>query len=176
MTSRALRAVAVGVAAWCGALPAVAQEDTLAAEAPGPAARASTSEELDALVTQIASKLRCPECRAQSVAESSSRISRAMREDIRERLEAGQTPEEIVQFFLDSYGDFILLQPRARGLNLLVYLLPAAGFLVALGIGLAKMRSRRRDLGAPDGRPGDPVDQMDADDRAWLDAAIRGGS
>jgi cytochrome c-type biogenesis protein CcmH len=176
MRPRAIGAVAVGVAAWWGALPAVAQEDTLAAEAPAPVAGTSTSEELEALVTQIASKLRCPECRAQSVAESSSRISRAMREDIRERLEAGQTPAEIEQFFLDSYGDFILLRPRARGLNLLVYLLPAVGFFAALGIGLAKMSSRRRGVGAPDGRPGDPDDQMDPDDRAWLDAAIRGGS
>jgi len=134
--------------------------------------------ELDALAARIAATLRCPVCRSQSVLESSSQISRQMQALIREKLEAGETPEEITQFFVDSYGDFILLRPPARGLNTLVYVLPAVAFLLGLVVIVWKLRSRRSALetapaaGAPASQlPED--DGLDPADRAWLDAAIR---
>lgn len=83
-------------------------------------------------VFEVAQQLRCPTCRAESVAGSSADISLAMRELIKEKLEAGQSEEEILAFFQARYGDWILLEPPKRGLHLLVWVLP----MIAGGIGL----------------------------------------
>ena len=145
--------------------------------------------ELDALTAEIASKLRCLVCRGQSVQESSSQLAREMQAIIRQKLEEGETPEQIMDFFVASYGDFILLRPPAEGLNLVVYLGPIGAFLVAsLGV-VAWLRRNRRAVepvvagagseGVPAGERAaggerGPVSDLDPADRAWLDAAIRG--
>lgn len=107
--------------------------------------------ELDALTAEVASRLRCPVCRNQSVLESSAELSREMQDVIRERLAAGESPEEVKAYFVARYGEWILLKPEARGINLLVYLLPAL-FLVA---GAFLLRNRlgqwRRRAAAGDG-------------------------
>jgi len=56
-----------------------------------------------------------------------------MRAIVRERLEAGESPAEVVQYFVDRYGEWILLSPRRSGFTLLVWLAP----LVAVALGLA---------------------------------------
>lgn len=144
---------------------------------PGTAADRRDAE-LDALTAEIAARLRCLVCRGQSVAESSSQLAREMQTEIRTRLGRGESPAEIVDFFVESYGEWILLRPPPHGVNLLVYVLPAAAFLLGLaGIGWW-LRSRR---GAPPangpperaGPAGD--DGLAPEDRAWLEAAIREG-
>lgn len=89
-----------------------------------------TPEELDAMTARVADQLRCTVCRNQSVLESSADLSREMQAEIRRRLASGDSPEEVRAYFVDRYGEWILLQPRAEGLNLLVYVLPAAGLLL----------------------------------------------
>ena len=189
---------AAATGSWGGDIPATRQAGTrspaaLQTQSATGSAADSVPDDLDTRVKAIASRLRCPECRAQSVAESNSRISRAMREEIRDRLLAGETPEQIEAFFLESYGDFILLQPRARGLNLLVYALPVVAFLVGLTV-FALVLRRRNDAYAVGGgsregpRPtagqeartaredADPTagDPLAPEDREWLERAIRG--
>lgn len=145
--------------------------------------------ELDALTAEIASKLRCLVCRGQSVRESSSQLAREMQAIIRQKLGEGETPEQIMDFFVASYGDFILLRPPAEGLNLVVYLGPIGAFLVAfLGVMVWLRRNRRAAEPAVAGASGAPIpaadrpapeaprpgSDIDPGDRAWLDAAIRG--
>ena len=137
------------------------------------AATDSTSDaELDALTAEIASRLRCLVCRGQSVQESSSQLAREMQAIIRRKLGEGETPEEIMDFFVASYGDFILLRPPAEGLNLVVYVGPAIAFLIAFAGVAVWLRGTRRRASAEG--PG-AVSDMVPEDRAWLDAAIRGG-
>ena len=62
---------------------------------------------------------------------------------IRQKLEEGESPDEIVQFFVDRYGDSILLNPPARGLNLLIWVLPAVA-LLAGGFAIGRVLGRRR--------------------------------
>lgn len=88
-----------------------------------------TGRELDDLTARVASRLRCPVCRSQSVLESSATLAEQMQREIRRRLAAGQSPEEVEAYFVSRYGEWILLQPEPQGLNLLVYLLPAAALL-----------------------------------------------
>lgn len=92
---------------------------------PGPGGAA-----LDQLTARVAAQLRCPVCRNQSVLESSATLSQEMQREIRRRLASGDSPAEVKRYFVSRYGEWILLQPRAEGVNLLVYVLPA---LVLLG-------------------------------------------
>jgi cytochrome c-type biogenesis protein CcmH len=97
--------------------------------------------DLEEQVRAVASELRCPVCQNLSVADSPSEMAREMVVAIREQLRAGKTPEEVKAYFLSKYGDWILLSPRPRGLNLLVWLGPFAG--VVLGLALAAVSIRR---------------------------------
>ena len=83
-------------------------------------------------VHAVASQLRCVVCQNLSVADSPSETAQQMRAIVRERLAAGERPDQVVQYFVDKYGDWILLAPRRSGFTLLVWLAPA----VAVAIGL----------------------------------------
>lgn len=96
--------------------------------------------DLEDRVREIAAELRCPVCDNLSVADSPADLAREMRGVIREQLQAGKTPDEIRQFFLAKYGDWILLSPRARGLGWLVWVAPFAAAAVGVGVALAAVR------------------------------------
>jgi cytochrome c-type biogenesis protein CcmH len=86
-------------------------------------------------VHAIATQLRCVVCQNLSVADSPSETASQMRAVIRERLAAGERPEQVIAYFVDKYGEWILLEPRRQGFTLLVWILPALA--VATGLGLA---------------------------------------
>jgi cytochrome c-type biogenesis protein CcmH len=88
--------------------------------------------QLEARTFEIAEQLRCPVCVSESVAQSSSQISIEMRQIIQAQLEQGRGEREILAYFQERYGDWILLEPPKRGLHLLVWLLPAAAALAGL--------------------------------------------
>lgn len=96
--------------------------------APGESAAAVNED----TVREIAAQLRCVVCQSLSVADSPSETAHQMREIIRERLAAGETPEQVTAYFVEKYGLWILLAPPRQGFNLLVWVLPFVG----LGIGL----------------------------------------
>lgn len=85
---------------------------------------------IDAQARGIAAGLRCPVCRGQSIQDSEAPLAGEMRALIRERLRNGESPQEIRQYFLSKYGEWILLQPEAHGINLAVYILPILGLLL----------------------------------------------
>src|SRR5213593_2842948 len=85
-------------------------------------------------VHEVASQLRCVVCQNLSVADSPSEMARQMRDVIRERLGRGETPDQVTTYFVDKYGDWVLLAPRPRGFNLLVWLLPFAGLVLGTGL------------------------------------------
>ena len=95
-------------------------------------------------VQAIASTIRCPQCRSQSAADSDASTARAVRDEIAERVEAGESADEIRSYFASRYGDEILLTPPADGVGSLVWVLPVAATIVgAGGLGLAFLRWRR---------------------------------
>jgi cytochrome c-type biogenesis protein CcmH len=83
-------------------------------------------------VYEVAAQLRCVVCQNLSVADSPSEMAHQMRALIRERLAAGERPDQVIQYFVDRYGEWILLEPRRHGFTLLVWVLPP----VAVGAGL----------------------------------------
>lgn len=174
---RGLALVLVTMSTAIGAPLASAQEPMAD---PDPAADSSELTDrraaaLDAQSAEIAARLRCPVCSGQSVLESNAPISQEMQQLIRERLERGQTEEEIIAYFRSSYGDWIVLQPRATGWNLLVYVLPAV-VLVAGGAWLIVVlrrwsgRAPNRAASTPD--PEAETDELSDDDEEWLQRSI----
>jgi cytochrome c-type biogenesis protein CcmH len=166
-----LRLVGTVVAVLAIAGPLAAQE-RLTDDVPGSDAAALTdtaAAALDARAARIAGQLRCPVCTGQSVLESNSSIAQEMQAVIRERLDEGQTEQQILDYFVGSYGDWIILKPRAIGLNLLVYILPA----VALVLGGAWLVTRLKKWSAGGGEAPEAASNLTDEDERWLKEAIR---
>jgi cytochrome c-type biogenesis protein CcmH len=111
------------------------------------AQRSSADSILDARTTEIASQLRCPVCQGLSIQDSPSDLSEQMRAVVRDQLKAGKTPEEVKAYFVSKYGEWILLEPKPHGFNILVYALPIS--LVVAGLAVVAV-SVRRWTSAPD--------------------------
>jgi cytochrome c-type biogenesis protein CcmH len=125
--------------------PAAAQSGAARSAAPAPP-RAAVSEET---VHDVAAQLRCVVCQSLSVADSPSEIAHEMKDIIRERLAAGETPEQVRAYFVEKYGTWILLAPPRQGFNLLVWVVPFAGIGVGLAVIFVVLRRwSRRPAGA----------------------------
>lgn len=158
--------------------PEAATSEQQAVEAPAEQATDDRSaltdpdeEALDALAAEVASGLRCPVCRNQSIVESNADLSREMHAVVRDRLAAGETPAEIEAYFVSRYGEWILLRPQARGINLLVYGLPLV--VLVLGFFLARNRLRKWARAGSEGAVQDGPAALGAEDEEWLREAVR---
>jgi cytochrome c-type biogenesis protein CcmH len=101
-------------------------------------------------VYEIAAQLRCVVCQNLSVADSPSEMAAQMRAIVRERLAAGESPEQVRRYFVERYGEWILLEPRREGFTLLVWIVPVVA--VALGLVTFAVRVKRwsrRGAGPP---------------------------
>lgn len=93
---------------------------------------------------RLTAQLRCPVCQGLSVADSPSSTARSMVDDVRRRVEAGETDEEIKTAYVDRYGEWILLRPRSGGVAAAVWALPVVALVLAAGgLGFAFWRWRR---------------------------------
>jgi cytochrome c-type biogenesis protein CcmH len=100
-------------------------------------------------VHEIGAQLRCVVCQSLSVADSPSETANQMRGIIRERLAAGDSPEQVKAYFVEKYGLWILLAPPREGFNLLVWVVPFAGLAAGLVLVVLLMRRwTRRAAGA----------------------------
>ena len=137
--------------------------------------------ELDALTARVADQLRCPVCRNQSVGESTSELARQMQAEIRRRLARGETPEEVRAYFVSRYGEWILLQPPAKGINLLVYLLPVVALLAGAWIVFRLVRRWSEDGASEATEPAtgpstDRTGELSAEEEQRLREAMGSGS
>ncbi len=82
-------------------------------------------------------KLNCPVCAGQNVAESNSPVAKEMRALVRQMLQEGKSEQEILDYFVQRYGEWILAVPPARGVNRLLWWLPvlilAGGGVILFG-------------------------------------------
>ncbi len=97
---------------------------------------AATAPDLEDRTREIASELRCVVCQNLSVADSPSEMAQQMRAIVREQVEAGKTTEQIKDFFVSKYGEWVLLKPKTTGFSALLWILPyvvlSAGVIAAL--------------------------------------------
>jgi cytochrome c-type biogenesis protein CcmH len=94
------------------------------------AALLAQTPELEAQAHSIGMVLRCPVCQGMPIAESPSDMAQAMMGRTRELLAEGKTRQEVLDYFTARYGDWVLLEPRTSGVNLLLWILPAVALLV----------------------------------------------
>jgi cytochrome c-type biogenesis protein CcmH len=113
---------------------------------PPPAAGDSA---LEARTTAVASQLRCPVCQGLSIQESPSELAQQMRSVVRDQLSAGKSPAEVRAYFVSKYGEWILLEPRPVGFNVLVYALPAVVVVGGLVLIVVVVRRWTRQPEAP---------------------------
>lgn len=104
-------------------------------------ATSAAAQDLDAQTRAIAEQLLCPVCQGRTVADSTSALAAQMRAYIRARLQAGESPEAIIEYFVERYGENILAAPPRRGLNWIAWLLPS----LAAGAGLLLVLRRLRE-------------------------------
>jgi cytochrome c-type biogenesis protein CcmH len=102
----------------------------------------------EARARELSSELRCMVCQNQSIDDSGAPLARDLRLLVRERITAGDSDAQVIDFLVARYGEFVLLKPRLELHTLLLWLLPP---LVLVGSGLALWMHHRR-------RPGPPAD------------------
>lgn len=118
------------------------------------AVRASQDPVLEARASALASELRCPVCQGVSIEASPSPLALQMKDLIRTQLAEGRTDQEVRAYFVSRYGEWVLLEPRASGFNLLVYVLPALGLLAGAGLLVVVVRRWSGPPAAAEGAPG----------------------
>jgi cytochrome c-type biogenesis protein CcmH len=97
---------------------------------------------LEARARDISSGLRCLVCRNESIDDSNAELARDLRLLVRERLVAGDSNDETVDFIVDRYGEYVLLKPRTGGSNILLWL--AGPLMLGAGLILGGVYLRRR--------------------------------
>lgn len=122
---------------------------------------------LESRARQISTELRCVVCQNQSIDDSDAEIARDMRLLVRERLVAGDNDEEVVNYLVARYGDFVLLRPPFQPNTLALWLAPPImGVVIAtLAVLFYQTYQQRRLAGAG-------PDPLSPSDRAELDALV----
>jgi cytochrome c-type biogenesis protein CcmH len=135
-----------------------------------PAAYAVQPDEIMADAAQesrardLSRELRCMVCQNQSIDDSEAPLARDLRLLVRERIAAGDSDAQVIDFLVARYGEFVLLKPRVKPHTLLLWLLPP---FALVGGGLALWaHNRRRSKGD------DPLSKLTADEQARLERLI----
>jgi cytochrome c-type biogenesis protein CcmH len=115
---------------------------------------------VDQRVRGITSVIRCPTCRGLSAEQSDAPSAESIRDEVRRRVETGETDAAIKDYLVSRYGEDILLQPRSR----LVWALPIVGVVGAVGGLVLVMRRRRRAI---------PTGRISAADQELVERALR---
>jgi len=111
------------------------------------AAPAAADPLLEERVMAIAAELRCLVCQNQTIAESDADLAKDLRNQVREKLLAGQSERDIMDYMTARYGDFVLWRPPFKPITLLLWLGPVLLLLAGL-LALYYRLARARDAGA----------------------------
>ncbi len=103
---------------------------------------------LETRARALSKELRCMVCQNQSIDDSDAPLARDLRVLVRERLQAGDSDHEVIEFLVARYGEFVLLKPRFSSRTALLWLGPAAVLLIG-AFGLFVVARRTRANSAP---------------------------
>lgn len=103
---------------------------------------------LEARAREISAELRCMVCQNQSIDDSNADLARDLRLLVRDRLTEGDSDDEVIDYVVSRYGEFVLLKPRFSPHTWLLWGAPA--LLILLGaIGLSRLAAARRGADRP---------------------------
>jgi len=103
---------------------------------------------LEARARAISAELRCMVCQNQSIDDSNAELAKDLRLLVRERLTDGDTDEQVLNYIVSRYGEFVLLKPRLEAKTILLW---GAPLLLVLAGGLSLIVFARRRAGRPTG-------------------------
>ncbi|ATO57699.1 cytochrome c-type biogenesis protein [Bartonella sp. 1-1C] len=99
---------------------------------------------LERRARDISSYLRCPVCQNQTIDDSNSSLARDLRLLVRERLKAGDNDQQIIDFLVEQYGEFILLTPPFNKTTWFLWLSPLIIIIIGVSFILFRIRWARR--------------------------------
>ena len=141
---------------WLLAAPVLAVEPDEVLSDPG----------LEARARSISQDLRCLVCRNGSIDESDAEVAKDLRLLVRERILEGDADDEVLAFIVHRYGEYVLLNPRANGANIVLWAAGPVMLLIALGLGFGYVR-RRSQAAAPSFRA------LSEDEKRRLDEILK---
>lgn len=103
---------------------------------------------LESRARELSADLRCLVCRNENIDESNADLAKDLRLLVRERLVAGDSDEEVIDFIVARYGEYVLLSPTATGSNLILWIAGPVMLLLALVIAAVFLRQRRGEAEA----------------------------
>jgi cytochrome c-type biogenesis protein CcmH len=121
---------------------------------------------MESRAREISAGLRCVVCRGENIDESNAAIARDLRLLVRERLLEGDSNDEVLDFVVERYGEYVLMKPTTGGANLLLW--GAGPLLFLLAAGGAMLYLRRR-AAAPE-----PGVALSDEEKTRLDELMRG--
>lgn len=137
----------------------------------GPARAALSADEmlddpqLEARARELGKDLRCVVCQNQSIDDSNAPLARDLRELVRERLVAGDSDQEVLDYVTARYGDFVLLEPPTRASTWVLWYGPAALLVVGAVGAVVWLRGQRRQPRV--------VEPLSDEERADLDRLLK---
>ncbi|PTW57633.1 cytochrome c-type biogenesis protein CcmH [Breoghania corrubedonensis] len=114
---------------------------------------------LEARAREISEGLRCMVCQNESIDESNADLARDLRLLVRERLKAGDTDEEVRDYLVARYGEFVLLKPRFERKTFILWFAPLGALL--LGAVIMFVSYRRRKHNTDDAPGATPLDEAE---------------
>jgi cytochrome c-type biogenesis protein CcmH len=114
----------------------------------------------------ISKELRCLVCQNQSIDDSDAPLARDLRLLVRERLQTGESDDEVIKFVVDRYGDFVLLRPPVKASTLALWISPVALLLLGIFIFLTWFRKQRQYVPVK-------VKPLSSEETAKLQAALK---
>ena len=121
---------------------------------------------LEKRVMAISSELRCLVCQNQTIADSHAELAVDLRNQVREKLRQGMSEQEIKDYMVARYGDFVLYRPLMKRSTWLLWLGPFLLLILAFGVLMVKLRQRRRAM--------QQVPALSADEHARAESLLSG--
>ena len=97
---------------------------------------------LEARARELGQELRCVVCQGENIDESNAGIARDLRILVRERLKEGESNQEILDFVVSRYGEYVLMRPTWGGANIILYVAGPVLLLLAMITGFFYLRGR----------------------------------
>lgn len=122
---------------------------------------------LEAQVMAISHELRCLVCQNQTIADSDAELAVDLRNQVREMIVAGKDEDEIIDYMVERYGDFIRYRPPVQPTTYVLWFGPFILFAVGLGVLILNIRSRRRNTNETD------EEQLSTDERERVQTLLK---
>lgn len=98
----------------------------------------------------LAEKLRCLVCQNESLASSHAELAEDLRREVREQMKLGKSDQEIIDYLVARYGDFVLYDPPVKKTTLLLWYGPFALLLIGAGVLVYQLRKRKSSVAEPE--------------------------